>query len=123
MGRRDLTYQRANRALHCLLGLVEDVARNRGTNEELDDLIAEVVAVVAEEVVGFWCVARADLLQKAFKVLLGDMCDPEMFYSGRSPVWRLSRLALLDASPEVVLFAMNHHTCMPVMTGPLSTQH
>ena len=114
---RELTYQGTNRAVHRFFRLVEDVSWNRGINKVLHRFIAEVIAVVAEDIVGFRSVAWANLQQEVLKELLGNMCDPEIFYPDRGTVWCSSRATLLDTSTEVILFAINYHTCMPAMIG------
>lgn len=109
-----LTYQRTHRARNNFIGEVEDVIWDRGAHQELRDLIAEVVAVVAKKVVSLRGVAPADLLQIVLKDLLGYMRHPEIY----NPDWCTIRCPpcriLLDAGTKIVLSSIYYHPGMPV---------
>ena len=92
---------------------LEDVAGDGGASEELRDLVAEVVAVVAEELVGGRGVARADLPEELLEHLPGDVGDAQVLHTDGRAVGRPTGLALLDAAAKVVLAAVDDNTGVP----------
>ena len=110
-----LTYERADGAVHHFLGQLEDVAGESGAGEELSGLVAEVVAVVVEEVVGGRRVAGADLAEEVLEHLPGDVGHAEVLHPDGRAVRRPAGLALLDAAAEVVLAAVDDHAGVPVV--------
>lgn len=111
-----LTYQRADGAVHHFVRQLEDVAWEFGAGEELSGLVAEVVAVVAEEVVGGRRVAGSDLPEEVLEHLPGDVGHAEVLHQDGRTVRRPAGLALLDAAAEVVLAAVDDHAGVPVTT-------
>lgn len=110
---RELTYQTAHWTAHDFIRELEDVVRDANADQELSNLIAEVVAVVCKDIVGFGSVSWADFLQIFPKHVLGDMCESQFDYMNWSPIGCSSSRIMLNSPREVVFLIIHHHAGMP----------
>lgn len=76
-----LTQKTTHGAVHDLSGKLENVVRDSFTDKKLRDLVAEVVAVVSEQVVGLGGVTRSDLLQVHLEHVFRNVCLTHLYGS------------------------------------------
>ena len=103
----------AHGAGHDLGGEVEDVVGDAGADEELRHLVAEVVAVVAEQPVRLRRVPRRDVAEVVLEHLPRDVRLAHLHHPHRPPVRRPPRRQRLDPAAEEVLVPVHHHARMP----------
>jgi len=90
-----------------ILCLVNNLFGDAFTDKELACLISEIVTVMIDDMIFFWCVFMCDFIQIIFKNFFGNLGFSHFHFFDWFTIWGLFRMIMANSSTEIVLFSVD----------------